>query len=393
MPKAKTTNVESRTRRNPYRTARPIRGQNTLPEVENRNAFMDTVAVGQNNKGLPSLPLELHLEILSYLYCQQIPCISIRDNRAAERFKVIYALLRTCKALYRVYNPQFWKIVEARGWRCNKVYHCDQAQDLFAYVRALTGQGPHFAALVQVFNVELITHSSRTVYRALARCLPHLPNLHTFQVMSFPPGGTDQKLDISCLQDFEEAFARIAPLSGVHTLTLPPALIARLDMKRIFPSLHHMCLHQLGMPTRHKIPRELKLIPRDLEALTLPRHSARFVESDIKYVAALFRDLRVTPRLSFDRDRKTQGELKKAFQSVFDGWRRVHTIEIVNNGAVGDLSCLWEDEKFIEMMTKGIQRNLAMEENKDVRAGGIKIWHWDQAEPQRVISVRRREDE
>ncbi|KAF9015934.1 hypothetical protein BDZ89DRAFT_1141837 [Hymenopellis radicata] len=377
------------------------------------------VAFEQNTKGLPALPLELHLEMLSYLGFQPIPWVGFRGSGDSDRFDVIFALSRTCRALYSVYNPLFLRSVEARGWRCHKPAHWSYralALDLRAYASVLTRHAPHLAVFVQVFNVELTRHCSKTVYRELARCLPCLPNLHTFQVMAFPPrpGAYFLKLDGDCLQHFEDAFSGIAPLSGVHTLTLPPPLIPRIAMKRIFPSLRHMCLHEVGYPGLHKIPLEVESIPRDIHTLTVPSRSVLFLESDINCkqtfrsfrfrrhrkvadLAALFPDLRVTPRLALNNTMKQHGddfqrELRTALRSA-NGWRRVHTIQIEDHHPVTNTFRLWEGDKLIEKAKEVVQRNLALEENQDVVGGAIRIWQYRQCTPQQVISVRRLEDD
>ncbi len=105
--------------------------------------------VDVNSKGLLTLPLELHLEILAHLDCQSIPWITREARGDRDRFNAIHALSSTCRTLYDMYSPLCWRRVEARGWRrpceCNTWY---TAQDLRAYCRVLT-QMPHRAELVQ----------------------------------------------------------------------------------------------------------------------------------------------------------------------------------------------------------------------------------------------------
>ncbi|KAF8992141.1 hypothetical protein BDZ89DRAFT_1173084 [Hymenopellis radicata] len=149
MPKS-TDKVEPR--RNPYRNARSRKVKNTLANVERPGEPRNPALVDANSNGFPTLPVEIHLEILSHLSCQPIPCTYSKALGDTDRFDAISALSRTCRALHNVYNPLFWRTVEARGWRCREhdgslpeVYI---AQDLRAYSSVLT-RAPHLAEFVQ----------------------------------------------------------------------------------------------------------------------------------------------------------------------------------------------------------------------------------------------------
>ncbi|KAF8993751.1 hypothetical protein BDZ89DRAFT_1150385 [Hymenopellis radicata] len=144
MPKPR---AKADARRNPYRKARSTKFKD--------DDVTDSVVVGTNTKGLPSLPLEMHIEILSHLSSQPVPCIKMVELGHRDRFNATGALSRTCRALYAVYNPLFWRNVEARGWRRREfsTYPSDWssyvALDLRAYARVLTVQASRLAEFVQ----------------------------------------------------------------------------------------------------------------------------------------------------------------------------------------------------------------------------------------------------
>ncbi len=105
--------------------------------------------VDLNSKGLPTLPLELHLEIMAHLDCQPIPWITREARGDRDRFNALHALSSTCRTLYDMYSPLCRRRVEARGWRRPCEYNMwYTAQDLRAYCRVLT-QMRHRAELVQ----------------------------------------------------------------------------------------------------------------------------------------------------------------------------------------------------------------------------------------------------
>ncbi len=116
---------------------------------DNNNGHPTHPLVDANSKGLPTFALELHLEILAHLDCEPTPWINGEGDGHRERFCAILALSSTCRGLYRMYSPLFWRRVEARGWRRHSSYRTwYRHQDLRAYCWALS-QMPHRAEQVQ----------------------------------------------------------------------------------------------------------------------------------------------------------------------------------------------------------------------------------------------------
>ncbi len=103
-----TSTIRAAPRRNTPRTVRANR----------QNNLVKTAPMGANiATGLTTLPLELHLDILSHLSCTPVPCVSRDTLDMRERFDSIFALSKTCSALRRVYHPLLWSNLDARGWR------------------------------------------------------------------------------------------------------------------------------------------------------------------------------------------------------------------------------------------------------------------------------------
>ncbi|KAF8870804.1 hypothetical protein CPB85DRAFT_1353625, partial [Mucidula mucida] len=209
-----TSTIRAAPRRNPPRTVR----------VSRQNNLVKTAPMGANiATGLTTLPLELHLDILSHLSCTPVPCVSRDTLDMRERFDSIFALSKTCTALRRVYHPLLWSNLDARGWRRvpRKRESVAQVVDEDVRLCAKVLRAPDLAELVQVFNVGLSEHSPEIVYKELARC---------------------------------------CTTSQVHTLTLPAAFSFYPD-KEIFPSLRHMGIHEIGSRTNEFFP-ELRVTPR-----------------------------------------------------------------------------------------------------------------------------------
>ncbi|KAF8869945.1 hypothetical protein CPB85DRAFT_1261911, partial [Mucidula mucida] len=129
----------------------------------------------------------------------------------------------------------------------------DVALDLCLYAKWLSSAS-YLAELVQVFNVALSDFSSKVVYKWLARCLPRLPNLHTFEILLFPTYTRNPYvIDSVCADHFQEAFSEMKSLTRVHTLTLPKHLLRLIDMKRAFPALRHIAIHRMGILSLYDI--------------------------------------------------------------------------------------------------------------------------------------------
>ncbi|KAF9001242.1 hypothetical protein BDZ89DRAFT_1146964 [Hymenopellis radicata] len=203
----------------------------------------------------------------------------------------------------------------------------DAALDLRLYAKVLS-RASYLAELVQVFNVHLTAPGSEVVYKWLARCLPRLPNLHTFQILLFPAiSSNGYVLNSVCAEHFREAFAEMGPLLKVHTLTLPYRLWDYIDMKRVFPSLRHIAIHPMGWWSLYDIRPEAESIPRDIQMLTLPTMLC-CLEIQISH---LFPDLRITPRLALHKNGPEDFvDVSNALPIVLDGWKRVDPVNITS---------------------------------------------------------------
>ncbi|KAF8868972.1 hypothetical protein CPB85DRAFT_1360975 [Mucidula mucida] len=342
--------------------------------------------------GLATLPPELHLEILSHLSCTPIPSVHMDTLDMRERFDSIFALSMTCSALRRVYHPLLWSSLEARGWRRLPRKRESVAQVVAEDVRlcAKVLRAPNLAELVQVFNVGLSEHSPEIVYKELAQCLQCLPNLHTLQITAFPDTSSHlTRIRDVCLGKFREAFMEMETLPQVHTLTLPAAVLFFIQIKNIFPSLRHMGIHEIGSRSSG-LPLFMHCIPSDIHSLTLPEGSASLVVHDVNKLTNFFPELRVTPRLRIilpTSDGSLQ-EAENALKRMQNGWKRVHTLQLdeqllVHAEVEPELS-----QRILAIAKEVLRRNLALDINKDVGGGRIKIWTSDYQLGQ-LVSVAR----
>jgi len=78
---------------------------------------MEVIEVSVNAVGLPALPDELFLLIVSFFPTLRIPeeTRGLHDNGYAPRHKTLLVLTMTCRALRRVCLPLLWQRVEARA--------------------------------------------------------------------------------------------------------------------------------------------------------------------------------------------------------------------------------------------------------------------------------------
>jgi len=67
-----------------------------------------------NATGLPSLPDEIHLEIVSHMPAIPIPTVSSKIDivGARERHVTLHALSQTCRSLRRVFLRYLWQRIE-----------------------------------------------------------------------------------------------------------------------------------------------------------------------------------------------------------------------------------------------------------------------------------------
>ncbi|KAK0186858.1 hypothetical protein F5146DRAFT_962288 [Armillaria mellea] len=181
---------------------------------------------GANMSGLPALPNELLLEILSYWPSIPVPAKDRRvfSERYMQRFHALLALSQTCRSLRSVFLPLVWQRLEACASRkpglgpSTPFYHRKRAlpwekevaTELVRQFEVVTVRDPTLAVYVNTISVTLSRFSADTVYLEFARCLTLLPNLHTLQI-----------LGIGSFKDLREAFHQRV-FKSVKTLVFPP---------------------------------------------------------------------------------------------------------------------------------------------------------------------------
>ncbi len=145
----------SATTATPRKTVRR-RPEKTLKKRRKITPKSTEVTFGHGNtKGLPALPVELHLEIISSIPSVPVPCPSsgILSGEYRDKFDAMYALSQTCSALYHVYNPLLWKSLEvcATRDRLNKSRSLAKkmATELVSQIEVVTIRAPHLAEFVQ----------------------------------------------------------------------------------------------------------------------------------------------------------------------------------------------------------------------------------------------------
>ncbi|SJL12602.1 uncharacterized protein ARMOST_16030 [Armillaria ostoyae] len=172
-----------------------LRSRRTFSQAE-QDAHQELLSTGRANMtGLPVLPNELLLEILSYWPSIPIPAKDRRvfSERYMERFHALLTLSQTCRSLRNVFLPLVWERLEACASRkplLSPLYHRklilpwekEVATELVRQLEVVTARDPTLAVYVRTISVTLSRFSADTVYLELARCLALLTNLHTLQI-------------------------------------------------------------------------------------------------------------------------------------------------------------------------------------------------------------------
>ncbi|KAF9005840.1 hypothetical protein BDZ89DRAFT_1079922 [Hymenopellis radicata] len=363
---------------------------NRTRRASTRNARIesDTLQTNVNTKGLPTLPVELHLEIMSYFPRLPVPCLTfgpILPGEYRDRFDALLSLSQTCSALCHIYYPLLWHTIEACALRTKSRTEMQTAKpmamELVFQLEVVTIRAP--ASPILVFNVALTPYSSSTVYEEFARGLSCLPNLHTLQLVSCPNFTTKQ--GATCLQHFKAAFSKIPPLTNIHTLAMPVYVLSRFESALVFPCLRHIALNDWvrGYSSDLSLSRLLRSYPH-VQMLSLPTTSlVRLANgTEIAALADHFPQLRVTPRLS----------MRTAHQSDFlnmeEGVRTLGQLERLHIVKFEYFEPFTADiESLITMATELILQNLAREVNKDVSHGKVEIWAGSTFE--RAVTVTR----
>ncbi|KAF9025727.1 hypothetical protein BDZ89DRAFT_1181260 [Hymenopellis radicata] len=349
-----------------------------------------------NTKGLPTFPMELHLEILSYLPSVPIPCMQsgILSEEYRIKFDVMFTLSQTCRALYHLLKPLLWETLEACALRAGRSTERPKAMatELVLWLEVVTVRAPALASYVRVFNVALTTFSAHNVYQEFTRCLQLLPNLHTLQIVSFTASADHEKQ--MCLRRLANAFKGDITLPSIHTVTIPLCIyenIVASDGPRIFPNLRHLNLTEIRDSDLHPrmLPVTFRPCTQEIHSLQLSR-GVRLNEPDILHFISMFPHLRVTPRLRIPYRRYPWDseedftntyipEARKAFQAL-SCLTQLHTILLDTKTAKTEY---WDSdevavdplvmENVCNVAEKVILRNLDRAENADVVEGKVKV--------------------
>ncbi|KAF8808880.1 hypothetical protein BYT27DRAFT_7095528 [Phlegmacium glaucopus] len=131
-----------------------------------------------NTKGLPILPDELYLEILSYY-----PVSPFRhDPSHSVRRQVLFALSQTSTNLRRFFLCYLWERIEVCRSGQASIKSRTLALELVRQLEIVTIRNPTLAKYVKVVNVDIGAYSRHSVLTELARCLALFPNLHSIQL-------------------------------------------------------------------------------------------------------------------------------------------------------------------------------------------------------------------
>ncbi|CAA7265304.1 unnamed protein product [Cyclocybe aegerita] len=157
-----------------------------------------------NTSGLPALPDEIYLEIVSHLPSMPIPTLnrcSLEDESHRDRHQTLLALTQTCRHLRRVFLRHLWQRIEVYdcmqtskghlamtyprllpGRPPVNLAHKGHAVELIRQLETVIMREPSFSLYVSILNVSVLEYSAKTVLEELARCIALLPNLHTVQL-------------------------------------------------------------------------------------------------------------------------------------------------------------------------------------------------------------------
>jgi hypothetical protein len=132
-------------------------------EIETREALLRSGPL--NTTGLPALPPEILLEIISYFPTIPVPLLENRnifEHKYQAREKALSALSQTCVILRRVFLPLRWQRLEvceiSKEEQCSQIYRPYMSKDprkralateLVWQLEAVTIRDPSLAQYVQ----------------------------------------------------------------------------------------------------------------------------------------------------------------------------------------------------------------------------------------------------
>ncbi|KDR79836.1 hypothetical protein GALMADRAFT_241923 [Galerina marginata CBS 339.88] len=173
---------------------------------------VDDAPIGDNAKGLPALPDELLLEIMSpYPVPKLDPLLKDIQNRLAvaeeankhsKRRDTLTALSQTCRNLRRFFRPYVWTRIEVcygmyvageilgNASQNHRKFNCELVRQL----EIVTVRDPSLAQYVKLLNVEVTNYSTRSILAKLARCIALFPNLRLVKLrISLPSRKVDNQ--------------------------------------------------------------------------------------------------------------------------------------------------------------------------------------------------------
>ncbi|KDR77401.1 hypothetical protein GALMADRAFT_245595 [Galerina marginata CBS 339.88] len=187
----------------------PINRKRVKPKKKARKTQSDSAAVrlnedddsliaSVNTTGLPTLPDELLLEIMSYypIHTDTMSLSSSWRNRTwkpedarahAEWRDTLLSLSQTCRNFRRFFRPYLWRRIEVcAGMHVGDgVLGSDDRSfntELVRQLEIVTVRDPSLAEYVKLLNIEVRDFSTQHVLAELARCMALFPNLHSVRL-------------------------------------------------------------------------------------------------------------------------------------------------------------------------------------------------------------------
>ncbi|KAJ7117988.1 hypothetical protein C8R43DRAFT_98899 [Mycena crocata] len=171
------------------------------------------LGVAVNTTGLPALPLEILLEIISHFLSVPSPCKvqHVLSCAYLERPHALRALSETCKRLRSAFLARAWERIEVcASRRVSESYSyrkhdydstydretnlwsnelaIELATELVRQMEVVTIRNPALAQQVKTVTIVLSEWCSDTVLPDFFASLSQLPNLDTLQILYAPPG-------------------------------------------------------------------------------------------------------------------------------------------------------------------------------------------------------------
>ncbi|KAK2462994.1 hypothetical protein APHAL10511_004981 [Amanita phalloides] len=206
---------------------------------------------GLNAKGLPTVPAELLLEILSYMQTMPIPCTCEpmrARNKERERKMTLFALFQTCRSLRSALLPFVWERIEVYTPDTSRSFNnhwCKNiATDLIEQLEIVTIREPSFASFVKTVSVAISGYSAYKVLREFARCLALMPNLQTIQIIDLLDSSVAPNHSAVRESDFAKAFKSYTFPSIKHVILSPRAH----GLLRCFPNAQRVYLNLSWAP-------------------------------------------------------------------------------------------------------------------------------------------------